>query len=220
MSQEMAGYNCEAGMDDMNVSSCNKNIAVLASGNGSNLGALINAVNSGKIKNATIALVVSNQKDAYALTRAGNAEISAVYIQRSLFNSDEEYDLFLINKLNEYQIDLVLLAGYLRIITSPFLKAFENRILNIHPSLLPDFGGKGMYGMKVHQAVINSKSPKSGCTVHLVTKEIDGGPVLAQASVCVTSDDTPETLAAKVLEEEHKLYPKAVNEFIASIDSK
>lgn len=202
MLQEMDGY---------------RNIAVLASGNGSNLAALINAVNSGNIANANIALVVSNKKDAYAITIAKNAGIPAVSIERSLFNSDEEYDLFLLNKLKEFKIDIVLLAGYLRIITSPFLKAFENRILNIHPSLLPDFGGKGMYGMKVHQAVLNAKPEKSGCTVHLVTEKIDGGPILAQAIVSVTPDDTPEILAAKVLKEEHKLYPQAVNKFIASL---
>jgi len=205
MSQEMDGYNCAA-----------KNIAVLASGNGSNLDAIINAVNNGNIVNANIGLVISNKKEAYALTRAKDAQIPTVYIQRSLFNSDEEYDLHIINKLNEYQIDVVLLAGYLRIITSPFLKAFENRILNIHPSLLPAFGGKGMYGMKVHQSVIDSKFKKSGCTVHLVTEKIDGGQILAQACVCVTSEDTPESLAAKILKEEHKLYPQAVNEFIST----
>lgn len=200
MLQEMDGYNYK--------------LAVLASGSGSNLASLINAVNSKSIANANIALVISNKKDAYALTIARNANIPAIYLQKSLFNSEEEYDLHLINKLKEHQIDIVLLAGYLRIITPPFLKAFKDRILNIHPSLLPDFGGKGMYGMKVHQAAINSKSKKSGCSVHLVTEEIDGGPVLAQAIVSIEPDDTPEILAAKVLKEEHKLYPKAVNKFI------
>ena len=192
-------------------------LAVLASGKGSNLSALINAINSGNIANANIALVISNKKDSYALTIAREAKIPAVSIERSLFNSDEEYDLFLLEKLKEFNIDVVLFAGYLRIITPPFLKAYENRILNIHPSLLPDFGGKGMYGMKVHQAVISSNSEKSGCTVHLVTEEIDGGPVLAQACVSIKSDDTAESLAAKVLKEEHKLYPKAVNEFISTL---
>lgn len=192
-------------------------LAVLASGNGSNLKALIKAINSGDIANANISLVISNKKDSKALTIAKESDISAVLLERNLFDSDEEYDLSLLNKLKEFEIDVVILAGYLRIITAPFLKAYENRILNIHPSLLPDFGGRGMYGMKVHQAVINSKVEKSGCTVHLVTEEIDGGEVLAQACVCITSDDTAEILAAKVLKEEHKLYPQAVNDFIFSL---
>ncbi|HBG48975.1 MAG TPA: phosphoribosylglycinamide formyltransferase [Cyanobacteria bacterium UBA9971] len=200
-----------------NTSALRKNIAVLVSGNGSNLNALINAVNTGKIVNANIALVISNKKSANALNIARDAKIPTFYVARDLFNSDEEYDLFLLNKLNEYSTDLVLLAGYLRIITPIFLKAFENRILNIHPSLLPDFGGKGMYGMKVHQAVLNSKSVKSGCTVHLVTEKIDGGHILAQSSVSIMPDDSAEILAAKVLEEEHKLYPLAVNNFISTI---
>lgn len=194
-----------------------KRIAILASGNGSNLASLINAINSGKIANANIALVISNKKDAQALTRAREAKIPAFYIARNLFNSDEEYDFFLLNKLNEYKIDVVLLAGFLRILTPPFLKAFENRILNIHPSLLPEFGGKGMYGIKVHQAVINSKAEKSGCTVHLVTEKIDGGLILAQATVSIEPNDTAELLSAKVLAEEHKLYPQAVNNFISTI---
>jgi phosphoribosylglycinamide formyltransferase-1 len=192
-------------------------IAVLASGSGSNLAALINAINTGNIKNAKIELVISNKENAYALTRAKEANIPAIYIDKKLFNSDEEYDLYLVNKLNEFKIEVVLLAGYLRIITTPFLKAYKNKILNIHPSLLPDHGGKGMYGIKVHQAVLNSNAKKSGCTVHLVTEKVDGGPILAQTSVSVSPDDTPGSLASKVLEQEHKLYPQAVNNFISTI---
>ena len=214
MSQEMDGFKTN---ELLNAPASQKNIAVLVSGNGSNLKALINAVNTGKITNANIALVISNKKNVNALKIAKDAEIPAVYIARDVFDSDEEYDLFLLIKLNEYSIDLVLLAGYLRIITPTFLKAYENRILNIHPSLLPSFGGKGMYGMKVHQAVLNSKSDKSGCTVHLVTEEIDGGPILAQACVSIAPEDTAEVIAAKILIEEHKLYPQAVNNFISTI---
>jgi len=214
MSQEMDGFKTN---ELLNAPASQKNIAVLVSGNGSNLKALINAVNTGKITNANIALVISNKKNVNALKIAKDAEIPAVYIARDVFDSDEEYDLFLLNKLNKYSIDLVLLAGYLRIITPTFLKAYENRILNIHPSLLPSFGGKGMYGMKVHQAVLNSKSDKSGCTVHLVTEEIDGGPILAQACVSIAPEDTAEVIAAKILIEEHKLYPQAVNNFISTI---
>jgi len=153
MLQKQDGYSCEAGIEaEMAVNNrhCKLNsftrLAVLASGSGTNLASLIDAVKTGIIENAAIALVISNKKDAYALTRAEKAGIPILYAQRSLFNSDEEYDLFLKKKLNDYKIDFVLLAGYLRILTKPFLQAYENRILNIHPSLLPDFGGKDMYG--------------------------------------------------------------------------
>ena len=203
MLREMDGYSSKI------------NLAILASGSGSNLGALISAVESQAINNADISLVISNKETAYALTRAQKANIPAICLKRNLFNSDEEYDREVIKNLKEYNIDVVILAGYLRIITKPFLKAFEGRILNIHPSLLPDFGGKGMYGAKVHEAVINAKKAKSGCSVHIVTEEIDGGPILAQACVPVSPNDTPESLAKKVLKEEHKLYPTAVNDFIA-----
>ena len=194
-----------------------KNIAVLASGGGSNLASIINAINDNMLTNVNIALVISDRENAYALTRATDAGIPAVYVKRSLYASDEEYDVFITETLKSYNTDIVVLAGYLRIITEPFLKAFENKILNIHPSLLPDFGGKGMYGMKVHQSVINSKAQKSGCTVHLVTKEVDGGPILDRAIVSVMPEDTPEILAAKVLKEEHKLYPKALSDFISAL---
>lgn len=193
------------------------NLAVLASGSGSNLGAIINAVNSNTIKNADISLVISNKESAYALTRAKEAGIPSVYVKRSHFASDEDYDLHLLEILKNHNIDLVLLAGYLRIITIPFLKAYEDRILNIHPSLLPDFGGKGMYGIKVHQSVIGAQKDKSGCTVHIVTEEVDGGRILAQACVDVLQGDTPETLATKVLVQEHKLYPKAINDYCQDI---
>lgn len=192
-------------------------IAVLASGNGSNLGALIEASNSSKINNAEIILVISDREQAYALTRAKEAGISALYFRRSLFNSDEDYDLNIIKSLREHNTDIVLLAGYMRIVTRPFLESYENRILNIHPSLLPEFGGRGMYGMNVHRAVIDAKKEQSGCSVHLVTEEIDGGRIVGQACVPVFPEDTPEILAARILKEEHKLYPTAVNRFIEDL---
>jgi len=203
-------------LQEMDGSKNSVSLAVLASGNGSNLKALIKAINCAEIKNANIALVISNKKDSKSLIIAKEADIPIFSPDRNLFNSDEEYDLCMLNKLKAFKIDVVILAGYLRIITAPFLKIYENRILNIHPSLLPDFGGKGMYGMKVHQAVINSKAKKSGCTAHLVTEEIDGGTILAQACVSITPYDTAEILAAKVLKEEHKLYPRVINEFIST----
>lgn len=192
-------------------------LAVLASGSGSNLSALIDAEKNGIITDGTISLVVSNKKDAYALVRAKNAGIPALYIKRSEFSSDEEYDSHIVSRLKEYEIDVVLLAGYLRIITSPLLTEYENRILNIHPGLLPEFGGIGMYGLKVHESVINAGVSTSGCTIHLVTKDVDMGPVLAQKHVPVIDGDTPDDLAHRVLKEEHVLYPKTVQEFVSKI---
>ena len=186
----------------------NKKLAVMASGSGSNLGSLIQAVNNGIIENAEISLVISSKKDAYALTRAEEAEIPAFHL-----DSDEQ----ILDKLNEFNIDVVLLAGYMRILTMPFLQAYKGRILNIHPSLLPEFGGKGMYGIRVHREVIKAGRSESGCTVHVVTEEIDGGPILSQARVSVMFDDTPESLAARVLVEEHILYPRTVQAFVEKI---
>jgi phosphoribosylglycinamide formyltransferase-1 len=194
------------------------NLAVLVSGSGSNLAALIDAVNEGIIDNGQISLVISNKEDAYALTRAENAGISTLVVKRSDFNSDEDFDKYIIHKLKEFKIDVVLLAGYLRILTEPLLEAYEERILNIHPSLLPEFGGRGLYGMKVHEKVISAGALVSGCTVHIVNKKVDGGPIIAQTPVSVLPDDTPPSLAAKILKEEHKLYPKTVRNFINGFD--
>lgn len=192
-------------------------MTILASGSGSNLAAIINAVDKGFIPNTQISLVISNKKDAYALVRAKNAGISTLYAKKSDFADNEEFDKYIVKKLRDAQVDIVILAGYLRILTLPLLESYKNRILNIHPSLLPDFGGKGMYGMKVHEAVIKSGVSTSGCSVHLVNEEIDGGRVLSQISVPIMPEDTPESLAAKVLKEEHTLYPKVIREFISDL---
>jgi len=189
-------------------------IAVFASGGGSNLKSLISNLDKtiGRIE-----LVISNKKEAFALNIAQEANIKALYVKRNEFSSDDEYDKFIVKILEETGIKLVLLAGYLRILTPVLLKKFEGRIINIHPSLLPDFGGQGMYGIKVHEAVIESKAKKSGCSVHLVNEKIDGGKILAQKSVEVLKTDTPQTLAAKVLAEEHKLFPETVNRFLTEM---
>ncbi len=194
------------------------NLAVLASGSGSNLAALIDGVNDGVITDARVSVVISNKKDAYALQRAEKTGIQGISIKRSDFACDKDFDRYLLKKLREFKIDVVLLAGYMRILTEPVLEAYRERILNIHPSLLPEFGGKGMYGMRVHEEVIKSGAPVSGCTVHLVDENIDRGPILAQASVSVLPGETPQELAAKVLKEEHKLYPATVQKFIAELD--
>lgn len=185
-----------------------KQLAVLASGSGSNLGALIQAVKDDIIKNAEIGLVISNKENAFALTRAQNAGIPNFCLKT---------DELILEKLNEFKIDVVLLAGYMKILTPPLLEVYKDRILNIHPSLLPAFGGKGMYGMRVHEAVIQAGVPVSGCTVHVVTEEIDAGPILGQSEVPVVEGDTPESLASKVLSQEHVLYPKTVQEFVAGM---
>ncbi len=190
------------------------NLAVLVSGSGSNLAALIDAVNTGIITEGMISLVVSNKKDAYALQRAENAGIPCLSAKRSDFATDEEFDKHLLSSLKAHRIDLVLLAGYMRILTKPLLEAYNERILNIHPSLLPEFGGIGMYGMKVHEEVIRTGITVSGCTVHIVNEHVDQGPILAQASVSVFPDDTPDSLAARILKEEHRLYPATVEKFL------
>lgn len=185
-----------------------KKLAVLVSGSGSNLEALINAVNDGIITNAEISLVISSKPDVLALKRAENAGIPALCVK-----SDGQ----ILEKLREYDIDLILLAGYMKILTPTLIEAYKDRILNIHPSLLPAFGGKGMYGMRVHEAVIQAGAPVSGCTVHVVTEEIDAGPILGQTEVPVIAEDTPESLAARVSKQEHILYPKTVQEFVTKI---
>ncbi len=182
-----------------------KKLAVLVSGSGSNLAALIQGAEEGIIKSAEISLVISSRQDVLALTRAETAGISAICLK-----SDEH----ILQKLREFNIDIVLLAGYMRILTPTLLETYKDRILNIHPSLLPDFGGKGMYGMRVHEAVINAGAPVSGCTVHVVTEEVDAGPILAQAMVEVAPGETPQSLAIRVLREEHALYPRTVQEFV------
>jgi phosphoribosylglycinamide formyltransferase-1 len=193
------------------------NLAVLASGSGSNLAALISAVDGGIIDNARIALVISNRSSAYALQRARDAGIPAISLKRSGFGDDEAFDGEIVRRLREYDVDVVLLAGYLRILTAPLLDNYTNRILNIHPSLLPDFGGVGMYGMRVHEEVIKTGVAKSGCTIHLVDKTVDGGPILSRVEVPVLSGDTPHDLAERVLKEEHNLYPATVRNFVSGL---
>ncbi len=189
-------------------------IAVFVSGNGSNLDSLIKSVDSNILENASLELVFSNNKNALALEKAKKANIPILYDEQINYPTSEEFDLALLTKLKKYNIDLIVLAGYLKIISPPILNVFKDRILNIHPSLLPDFGGKNMYGIKVHQSVINSNVKISGCTVHLVTEEIDKGRILAQSKLDVLSGDTPDKLAKRVLELEHNLFPKTINEFI------
>lgn len=175
-------------------------IAVLVSGGGTNLQSLIDASIEGYF-NSEISLVLSNKSEAYGLERASQAKIPNYVIK----NDDEILDL-----LEKYSIDLVVLAGYLKILGKDFLEKYKNRIINIHPSLLPKFGGKGMYGLNVHKAVHNAGERKSGATVHYVTEEVDGGQIILQKAIDISSCKSPEEIQENILKIEHEILKEAV----------
>lgn len=187
-------------------------IAVLASGRGSNLKALLNASDTGRLS-AEIVLVGSNKADAGALEIARKRGIPTCHLSSQQFKSSEEMDQALLETLREHQAEVVALAGYLKKIGSAIIREYKNKILNIHPALLPAFGGKGMYGAKVHQAVLDYGCKVTGVTVHLVDEEYDSGPPILQRCVPVQQDDTVETLAARVLQQEHVIYAEALQLF-------
>ncbi|MDI6802999.1 MAG: phosphoribosylglycinamide formyltransferase [Bacteroidota bacterium] len=189
------------------------NIAVFASGKGSNFRAILDAIKAGKIQNAQIVLVVSNNSDAGALATARENNIPTLHISRKQFTSDEDFNDVLLAKLSEYNVNFIALAGYMKKIDARIVRAFQNRMINIHPALLPKYGGSGMYGMHVHEAVIANKDKYSGATVHIVDEEYDHGSVVLQKTVPVEENDTPETLAARVLQIEHEIYPEAIRLF-------
>ena len=187
-------------------------IAVLVSGGGTNLQALLDAVDDGRITNATIDLVVSNKADAYALERAAKKNIPTAvlspkdYKERSLFNQA------LLDTVKEKEIDLIVLAGYLVIVPENLVKAYPNRIVNIHPSLIPSHCGAGYYGLHVHESVLKRGNKVTGATVHFVDEGTDTGPIILQKAVEVMEDDTPEILQKRVMEQaEWKILPEAVN---------
>lgn len=177
-------------------------IAVFVSGGGTDLQSIIDYERSGQLKNGKIELVISNRKKAYGLERARRAGIEAIY-ERS-----QEKILEILAKRG---ITLIVLAGYLAILSEQFVKAYEHRIINIHPSLIPSFCGDGMYGLHVHEAVLKRGAKVSGATVHFVNEVTDGGPIILQEAVKVEDDDTPETLQARILEVEHRILPYAVD---------
>ena len=181
-----------------------KRIGILISGRGSNMLALSDAVRDGRIPNAEVVLVVSDQKDAAGHERASERDIKTIVIERA-GRTRVEHDHEIIAALCESQVDLVCLAGYLRVLSTEFIDAFRGRILNIHPSLLPSFPG-----LDVQRRTIEHGVKWSGCTVHFVDETLDGGPIIAQAAVPVLDDDTPDTLAARILIEEHRVYAEAV----------
>ncbi len=189
-------------------------IGVLVSGGGTNLQKLIDAQNAGEIKNGAIRVVISSRADAFALERAKRAGIEAISLSRKDYPDVDTYSQALIDALNERGVELVVLAGFLTITGENFVRAFENRILNVHPALLPSFGGKGYYGLHVHEAVLQRGVKVTGATVHFVNEVCDGGPIVLQKAVEVKEGDTPETLQRRVMEEaEWKLLPQAVSLF-------
>lgn len=186
-------------------------IGVLASGGGTNLQAIIDACERGEI-DGEVVVVITNMPDAYALERARKHGIDAFcFPHKGLTREQHEADI--IECLEQHKVDLVCLAGYLRMLTPLFINKYAGRLMNTHPALLPSFGGAGMHGLHVHEAVLNYGCKVSGCTIHFVTQEVDGGPIILQKAVPVLEDDTPETLQERVLKEEHKLYPRAIQLF-------
>ncbi len=187
-------------------------IAVLVSGGGTNLQAIMDSLDRGDITNTSIEVVISNKKDAYALERAAKKGIANVCIAPKDFEKREDFNQKLLNTLIEYQIDLVVLAGYLVIIPEIVVKHFENRIINIHPSLIPSFCGDGFYGLHVHEAVLARGNKVTGATVHFVDAGTDTGPIILQKAVEVQNGDTPELLQHRVMEQaEWNILPKAID---------
>jgi len=186
-------------------------VAVLASGRGSNLQSIIDAIEAGWLQ-AQIVAVISNKKDAGALERARKHGLKDLFIDPKPFlgrpDSREAYDRSLLDILQQHEVELVLLAGYMKIVTAALVNAYVNRIMNIHPSLLPSFPG-----LDVQKKAIDWGCKLAGCTVHFVTEGVDEGPIIIQAAVPILNDDTPETLADRILVQEHKIYPRAVQLF-------
>ena len=182
----------------------NRRLGVLISGRGSNLQAIIDAIKDGRLK-ATVAIVISNRADALGLDKARAAGIETLVLPQSAYSTREEYDQALVQHLQERQVDLVCLAGFMRLLSHVFIDAFPNAVLNVHPSLLPAFPGLDAQRQAWEHGV-----RVSGATVHLVTVDLDAGPIVEQAAVPVHADDTPETLAARILVEEHRIYPQAI----------
>lgn len=187
-------------------------IGVLISGGGTNLQALIDNIQSGKI-NGEIELIISNKENAYGLIRGKLAEITSLYINPKDYLSMEDYNKRLIEEFKKKDVDLIVLAGYLKVLSKDFIEAFEGRIINIHPSLIPSFCGKGYYGERVHEEVLKYGVKYTGATVHFVDEGTDTGPIILQEVVKVDDDETVETLQQKVLKVEHKLLVEGVKLF-------
>jgi len=189
------------------------NVAVLGSGRGSNFAAVLNALTAGKIPGATIVLVLSNNSTAGILEIARATAIEAVHLSQKQYASEAEYDDALLAVLRAHDAGLIVLAGYMKRLPAIVVAAYRHRIINIHPALLPEFGGQGMYGIHVHEAVLAAGRAISGATVHLVDNEYDHGAIVLQEQVPVVAGDTPALLAERVLQVEHRILPEAIRLF-------
>ena len=187
------------------------NIAVFASHGGSDLQAIIDGCNNNKI-NAKVVVVISNNGDSMALQRAKNENIPSYHMSAKKYGCEEALAQEILAALSKYDVDMIFLAGYMKMLHVSVLNKYNNRIFNIHPALLPKFGGKGMYGMNVHNAVINAGETETGVTIHRVNAEYDSGEIVAQTKVPVIENDTPESLAARVLVREHEFLVEVISD--------
>lgn len=193
-----------------------KKIAVLVSGGGTNLQAILDACDSGIIKSGKVSVVVSSKEGAYALERAKNHGVEGIVIPKKDYPDRAEYTKAITAELLSRGIDLVVLAGFMIILDESFTRTFENRVMNVHPALIPSFCGEGFYGLHVHEAALAKGVKLSGATVHFVTEVCDGGPIIAQKAVPIIEGDTPETLQRRIMEEaEWKILPEAIELFCA-----
>jgi phosphoribosylglycinamide formyltransferase-1 len=190
-------------------------IAILASGKGSNMQAIVDACKFGILKGlGDVVLVISNNANAFVLERAKKENIKSSCIERKNFKDEEAFNKVIFTELRNAKIDIICLAGYMRMIDKYILNKYNGKILNIHPALLPKFGGNGMYGHFVHEAVVNARETKSGATVHFINEEYDSGKIILQKEVKVSKMDAPEDVAKKVLKIEHQIYPQAIRKVI------
>ncbi len=195
-----------------------KRIGVLVSGGGTNLQAIIDAQKSGIITSGEVVTVVSNKKGVYALERAENAGIEASVIEKKAFASQEDFDRAIARHMKERGVDLIVMAGFLCIVGDELIKEYPDRIINIHPSLIPSFCGEGYYGIKVHEAALSYGVKVSGATVHFVNGVVDGGRIIAQKAVYIKDGDTPQTLQRRIMEEaEWIILPQSIEKICASI---
>ncbi|MDR1721308.1 MAG: phosphoribosylglycinamide formyltransferase [Endomicrobium sp.] len=196
-----------------------KRLGVLASGGGTNLQSIIDSTSKGILKGlGEVVLVISNNPNAYALKRAANENIKSVCVERKNFKDEKSFNDIILKELQSVRVDIVCLAGYIRLIGREIIESYRNKILNIHPALLPKFGGRGMYGHYVHEAVVKSKETVSGATVHFVDENYDTGKIIIQQKVKICGNDTPQDIAEKVLIVEHEIYPKAIRILIEDLD--
>jgi len=191
-----------------------KSIVVFASGGGSNFKSIYNGTLNGKIKNTSISLLISNNPKSGAVLFAKEKDIDVFILNANRYPDNDEYESVLIEKLKKVKPILVILAGYMKLIPSKTTSIYKGKIINIHPGKLPDFGGKGFYGMNVHQAVINSGVKETAITIHYVNEEYDKGMIIHQEKIPINRDDSVESLAKRVLLMEHKIYPQIINKLL------